>query len=152
MIQHQSRNNKNLRTSMMVFCLPKKEHATEILLPSAVHLEERLTVSQSVPEPRQQAVRQKHTVWVFCSGRCGPKQRGGPLPLTKQWPSGNVADRHPFGRRFEPRLGEFGAAAATAKSHQTRIRTTDRKLFVNGVPIGPPFVYKQCASPLLVAF
>ena len=38
----------------------------EILLPSAVHLEERLIVSQAVPEPGQQSVRQKHTVWVFC--------------------------------------------------------------------------------------
>ena len=38
----------------------------KILLPSAVHLEERLTVSQAVPEPGQQSVRQKHTVWVFC--------------------------------------------------------------------------------------
>ena len=27
---------------------------------------ERLTVSQAVPEPGQQSVRQKHTVWVFC--------------------------------------------------------------------------------------
>ena len=33
----------------------------KILLPSAVHLEERLTVSQSVPEPGHQSVRQKHT-------------------------------------------------------------------------------------------
>ena len=33
----------------------------EILLPSAVHLKERLTVSQSVPDPGQQSVRQKHT-------------------------------------------------------------------------------------------
>ena len=41
-------------------------HVTKILLPSAVHLEERLTVSQAVPEPGQQSVRQKHTVWVFC--------------------------------------------------------------------------------------
>ena len=34
----------------------------KILLPSAVHLEERLTVSQSVPYLGQQAVRQKYTV------------------------------------------------------------------------------------------
>ena len=39
---------------------------TQILLPSAVHLEERLTVSQSVSETGQQFVRQKHTLWVFC--------------------------------------------------------------------------------------
>ena len=36
------------------------------LLPSAVHLEERLTVSQSVGQAGQQSVKQKHTVWVFC--------------------------------------------------------------------------------------
>ena len=38
----------------------------KILLPSAVHLKERLTVSQSVSQPGQQSVRQKQTVWVFC--------------------------------------------------------------------------------------
>ena len=44
-----------------------------ILLPPVVHLEERLTVSQSVSEPGKQSVRQSvrqagrqnHTVWVF---------------------------------------------------------------------------------------
>ena len=49
----------------------------KILLPSARHLEERLTVSQSVTESGKQSVRQyvgqtgrqtgmqKHTVWLF---------------------------------------------------------------------------------------
>ena len=44
----------------------------KILLPSAVHLEERLTVSHSVPAPGQQAVRQKHTVWFFCQWQMRP--------------------------------------------------------------------------------
>ena len=47
----------------------------KILLPSAVHLEERLTVSHSVPALGQQAVRQKHKhKGFFVSGRCVPKQ------------------------------------------------------------------------------
>ena len=48
---------------------------SRILLPSAVHLEERLTVSQSVPEPGQQSVRQKHTVWV-CQWQMRPQAVG----------------------------------------------------------------------------
>ena len=48
----------------------------QILLPSAVHLEERLTVSQAVPEPGQQSVRQKHTVWVFCQWQTRPQAMG----------------------------------------------------------------------------
>ena len=51
----------------------------EILLPSAVHLQERLTVSQAVPEPGQQSVRQKHTVWVFCQWQTRPQAVGTPL-------------------------------------------------------------------------
>ena len=55
----------------------------EILLPSAVHLEERLTVSQSVPEPAgRQSGRQsdRYTKFgFFVSGRCGPKQQRGRL-------------------------------------------------------------------------
>ena len=48
----------------------------KILLPSAVHLEERLTVSHSVPAPGQQSVRQKHTVWVFCQWQMRPQAVG----------------------------------------------------------------------------
>ena len=50
--------------------------APKILLPSAVHLEERLTVSHSVPAPGQQSVRQKHTVWVFCQQQMRPQAVG----------------------------------------------------------------------------
>ena len=50
----------------------------KILLPSAVHLEERLTVSHSVPAPGQQSVRQKHTVWVFCQWQMRPQAVGRP--------------------------------------------------------------------------
>ena len=38
--------------------------------------QERLTVSQSVPEPGQQSVRQKHTVWVFCQWQMRPQAVG----------------------------------------------------------------------------
>ena len=55
------------------------QHILQILLPSAVHLEERLTVSQAVPEPGQQSVRQKHTVWVFCQWQTRPQAVGTPL-------------------------------------------------------------------------
>ena len=77
-------------------------HITEILLPSAVHLEERLTVSQSVPEPASRQSDRYTQFGFFVSGSCGPKQRGGPSRQSKQWPSGNAAHRHPCGRRFEP--------------------------------------------------
>ena len=52
----------------------------KILLPSAVHLEERLTVSQSVPEPASRQSDRYTQFGFFVSGRCGPKQQGGPLP------------------------------------------------------------------------
>ena len=52
----------------------------KILLPSAVHLEERLTVSQSVPEPASRQSDRYTQFGFFVSGRCGPKQRGGPSP------------------------------------------------------------------------
>ena len=57
----------------------------KILLPSAVHLEERLTVSQSVPEPGQQSVRQKHTVWVFCQWQMRPQAVGRPFASVAKW-------------------------------------------------------------------
>ena len=65
------------------FCT-KNGHLTifsqlEILLPSAVHLEERLTVSQSVPEPASRQSDRYTQFGFFVSGRCGPKQQGGPL-------------------------------------------------------------------------
>ena len=53
----------------------------KILLPSAVHLEERLTVSQSVPQPGQQSGRQKHTVWVFCQWQMRRQAVGRPSHL-----------------------------------------------------------------------
>ena len=55
----------------------------------------------------------------------------------KQWSNGNAADLSVHGRRFEPRSGDFDAAAAAAKSQQTRIRTTYRKHCVSCVTIRP---------------
>ena len=51
---------------------------TQILLPSAVHLEERLTVSQSVPEPASRQSDRYTQFGFFVSSRYGPKQHGGP--------------------------------------------------------------------------
>jgi hypothetical protein len=48
----------------------------QILLPSAVHLEERLTVSQSVPEPASRQSDRYTQFGFFISGRCGPKDQG----------------------------------------------------------------------------
>ena len=70
---------------------------------------------------------------------------------SKQWPSGNAADWRSFGRRFEPRSGEFSAAAG-AKSQLTRTRTTDRKRYVGCVTIGPRLCDERRATPLHVAF
>ena len=53
---------------------------SKILLPSAVHLEERLTVSQAVPEPGQQSVRQKHIVWGFCQWQTQQQAVGSSYP------------------------------------------------------------------------
>ena len=50
----------------------------QILLPSAVHLEERLTVSQSVPEPASRQSDRYTQFGFFVSSRYGPKQQGGP--------------------------------------------------------------------------
>ena len=55
-----------------------KKMFCKILLPSAVHLEERLTVSQSVPEPASRQSDRYTQFGFFVSGRCGPKQQGGP--------------------------------------------------------------------------
>ena len=62
----------------LVFSLQHK-----ILLPSAVHLEERLTVSQSVPEPASRQSDRYTQFGFFVSGRCGTKQQGGPASQYK---------------------------------------------------------------------
>ena len=102
----------------------------KILLPSGVHLEERLTVSQSVLEARQQSTRQKHTVWVFCQWQMRPQAVGRPYHGRSS--SGRVV-KQPFGvcgiSGSNPSRLSFGAAAA-AKSQPTRIRTADQKTFI----------------------
>ena len=81
----------------------RARRAPKILLPSAVHLEERLTVSQSVPEPASRQSDRYTQFGFFVSGRCAPKQQGGPSPQCN--------DRYPRGRRSEPQSAHFGAAA-----------------------------------------
>ena len=78
--------------------------------------------------------------WFFVTGRCGPKQWGDPSAQIKQWPNGSAAARSLFGRRFEPRQGEFYAAAAATKSQPTEIRTANRNLYVSCVTIRPAVV------------
>ena len=93
---------KSSKVSISVTLFQVLKDLAEILLPSAVHLDERLTVSQSVPEPASRHSDRYTQFGFFVSGRCGPKQQGGRSQQSKQWPSGNAADRHPCGRRFEP--------------------------------------------------
>ena len=60
-----------------------QEKCQKILLPSAVHLEERLTVSQSVPEPASRQSDRYTQFGFFVSGRCGPKQQRRPSQQSK---------------------------------------------------------------------
>ena len=110
----------------------------EILLPSAVHLEERLTVSQSVPQPASRQSDRYTQFGFFVSGRCGFKQQGGSASQSKQWPSGNAAGSNFCSRRFEPQTDHFGAAAGGgAKSQRTGIRTNVCAAGASCVTIGP---------------
>ena len=100
------------------------EFLKKILLPSAVHLEERLTVSQSVPEPASRQSDGYTQFGFFVSSRYGPKQQGDPSLESREWPSGNAAARRSCGRRFKPHSAHFGAAAGGgAKIRQIGIRT-----------------------------
>ena len=55
----------------------------KILLPSAVHLEERLTVSQSVPEPASRQSVRYTQFGFFVSGRCRPQAAGRSFAATQ---------------------------------------------------------------------
>ena len=63
----------------------------QMLLPSAVHLEERLTVNQSLRQASSQSDRSTQFGFFF-SGKRGPKQWGGEVLQVKPWPNGNAAD------------------------------------------------------------
>ena len=76
--------------------LPQKS-----LLPSAAHLEERLTIiqqlvshtsSQSDSHSGKEAGRKKHTVWVFLVGDSATSDGGSSNYQNKQWSNGNAAD------------------------------------------------------------
>ena len=54
-------------------------HQTKILLPSAVHLEERLTVSQSVPEPASRQSDRYTQFWFFLQWQMRPQAAGRPF-------------------------------------------------------------------------
>ena len=119
----------------------------QILLPSAVHLEERLPVSPSVPEPASRQSDRYTQFGFFVSGRCGPKQQGGHWLRSKPWPSGNAANRRPCGRRFKPLSGHFGAAAGGGGNEHTRIRTDASMPGIGCVTIGPLHVLPHVCVP-----
>ena len=84
----------------------------QFLLPSAVHLEERLTVSQqlaikasSQPDiwSDKQAGRQKHTAWVFSMADLAASSGESSDCQNKEWSNGNAANHKPVGRSFESR-------------------------------------------------
>ena len=124
----------------------------EILLPSAVHLEERLTVSQAVPEPGQQSVSQKHTVWVFLSVANTASSSGDSfVRIVKQWPNGNAAG---YGFLI---VGSNPGPANMPPPPPQRVRQPGFEpptiiAAVCCVTSRPAAVCQCCVSPLLVAF
>ena len=125
----------------------------QILLPSAVHLEERLTVSQSVPEPASRQSDRYTQFGFFVSGRCGTKQQGGPAQRAKYWLSGNAADAHPCGRRFNPSLPTFAPPPAAAlKVSGSGFEPWPANLVPAALPLDRLLCYQWPASPLLVAY
>ena len=65
-----------------------RQRRRKILLPSAVHLEERLTVSQAVPEPGKQSVRSNTQFGFFCQWQTRAQTVG--TPLARQRRSGRM--------------------------------------------------------------
>ena len=135
---------------------PVFQNAKQILLPSAVHLEERLTVSQSVPEPASRQSVRYTQFGFFVSGRCGPKQQGGPVLQPK--PSRVV--KQPAGIRVvggsNPSLATFAPPPPPAVLKFTRpgFEDSNRRLRIwirlRSLDRWP--CYEHCASPLLVAY
>ena len=77
----------------------------QILLPSAVHLEERLTVSQSVSHSGKQEGRQKHTRFFFqWQTRL---QAVGKTDTSEQ----AAVEWYNLGRRFKSRSADQGGGA-----------------------------------------
>ena len=122
----------------------------QILLPSAVHLEERLTVSQAVPEPGQQSVGQKHTVWVFCQWQTRAQAVGTPI-----FKYGSI------GRMVMQLAADFWSAVRTPVRRIRRWRRRRRRecaepptvvAVVCCVTIRPAVVHQRYASPLPGAF
>ena len=67
------------------------------------------------------------------------------------WPSGNACHRKLVGWRFEPWCGDYLQRRRRCKSQQARIRTTDYRVRVGYVTIGPAAMLQRSASPLLEA-
>ena len=124
----------------------------QILLPSAVHLEERLTVSQSVPEPASRQSDRYTQFGFFVSGRCGPKQQGDPSPQSKYWPSGKAADTRCVGVDSNPSLLTLPPLAAALKVSSSGIELTSAHLVPAALPLDRWPCYQHRASPLLVAY
>ena len=120
----------------------------EILLPSAVHLEERLTVSQSVPEPASRQSDRYTQFGFFVSARCGPKQHN---------PSSGRVVTQPAGIRVvggsNPRLPTLAPPSAAAlKVSRAGFEPTPAHLVSAALPLDRWPCYQHRASPLLVAY
>ena len=118
--------------------------ATEILLPSAVHLEERLTVSQSVPEP---ASRQSdtHRLGFLSVADAAPSSRKA---LCYNSSSGRAAMQPagiPVVGGSNPSADTLPPPAAANVAH--RIRTDACKFGVGCVTIGPLAVLPALCVP-----
>ena len=111
--------------------------AYKILLPSAVHLEERLTVSQSVPEPASRQS-QIHTVWVFCQWQMRRQAAGRPIvtiQVVAEWQGSN------------PSLPTFAPPAAAARKVGRTLRTDACTSGFGRVTIGPLAVLSAPCVP-----
>ena len=133
---------------------PAKFSPGEILLPSAVHLEERLTVSQSVPEPASRQSDRYTQFGFFVSGRCGPNQQRGNLPHN---PSSGRVVTQPAGIRVvggsNPSLPTLAPPPVAAlKVSRSGSETTPAHVVSAALPLDRWPCYHHRASPLLLAY
>ena len=117
----------------------------QILLPSAVHLEERLTVSQSV--------RQKHTLWVFCQWqtRVQAVERQAGLRMG----SGRMVMQATVGflvGGLNPGAANMAAAAPPPASTDQDSNRRPEILQPGVLPFDRGWMWQNCVSPLLGAF
>ena len=113
---------------------------TEILLPSARHLEERLTASQSVSQAvswaGRQADRQAEThSLAFSSGKLHLQTVGQLLDMNKHWSSGKTLDQQPAGVGANPGRQPPASADGSIIFYPTMVQI---RLSTNFCPPPPP--------------